>query len=251
MKVFDFIVKKLRSYRAHRVSSHTVKYMFPAFLGALVLLGAATITGVKGTYVYLQTTQRTVEAGAVFSVQVGVSASTPVNAVDILIDFPSDKVEVFSVDRGKSVITLWTQDPAITKSSVRFVGGTFKRGFIGNHEIATIKFRAKNSGQYSIRTKQVTFVAGDGTGNEVAPILHQNNELTLFNFDENTTEEQMRVAVSSGIVTDINGDGKVTLQDISAFMAAWNSRSSVLDFNNDGRMTFTDFSIILADFFLR
>jgi hypothetical protein len=53
------------------------------------------------------------------------------------------------------------------------------------------------------------------------------------------------------IVTDLDGDGEVSLKDISAFMAAWLTRASTFDFNGDGRMTFKDFSILLSDSFFK
>jgi hypothetical protein len=94
-------------------------------------------------------------------------------------------------------------------------------------------------------------VAGDGTGTEVAVTAQAAESIALFNFDENTSPEEIQVAIASKIVTDINNDGRVTLQDISAFMGAWSNRTQIFDFNKDGKMTFRDFSILLADYFLQ
>jgi hypothetical protein len=227
--------------------------MFPALLGTVLLLGATAISGTGSgkSYVFLTPDTKTVEVGQIFSVKVGVSAHTPINAVDITVEYPPDKVEVFGVDKGQSVLTLWTNEPVITLDYVQMTGGTFKRGFIGQHEIATIKFRAIAPGQYEIRSQDVTFVAGDGTGNEVLASTLPVHKTVMFNFDENTTPEAIKVAASSGVSTDINQDGKTTLQDISAFMGAWSNKNQLFDFNNDGYMSFKDFSIILADYFLK
>lgn len=251
MRILHWITRQYKAYRHKTTASYTVKYMFPALLGSVLLLSANSITSIDQSYVYLSSDIRTVEVGELVSVEVGVSAHTPINAVDITIDYPADMVEVFSIDRGQSVLTLWTEDPVVTTDSVRFAGGTFRRGFVGDHEIATVKFRAQKTGQYRITTGAVTFVAGDGSGDEVAADTNPANSTSLFNFDENTSEEQIRVAIAQGVTTDLNQDGRVTLQDISAFMGAWNTQTQVYDFDRDGRMTFRDFSIILADFFLR
>jgi hypothetical protein len=157
---------------------------------------------------------------------------------------------VFSIDRGQSVLTIWTEDPVVTASAVRFSGGTFRRGFIGKHEVATINFRALKTGQYKVKITDATLVAGDGTGTEVPVTKQPTESITLFNFDENTPPEEIKVAINSKMVTDLNNDGEITLQDISAFMGAWSNRSQIFDFNRDGKMTFRDFSIILADYFL-
>jgi hypothetical protein len=178
------------------------------------------------------------------------SAAVPINAVEFKLAFPADKVDVFGVDRGQSVITIWTEDPVVTPNSVQLRGGTFQRGFLGTHQIATVNFRAKRTGQYAIKIEDVRLVAGDGEGTEII-----NNQpaadLSIFNFDEKTTEDEIRVAIRNQMVTDLNGDGDVTLQDISAFMGAWSNKSQVFDFNGDGRMTFRDFSIILSNFFFQ
>jgi len=249
MKIFSWFISKIKDYRNKRVARATVRYMFPAVLGTILLLSASSINSIDGSYVYLNPNTTTVAAGEILSIEVGVSANTPINAVDIQVEFPSDKVEVFSIDRGQSVLTIWTEDPIVTSNSIQFVGGTFKRGFIGEHEVATIKFRALETGQYELNVEEVVFVAGDGTGKEVPVEKHVSNTLSLFNYDENTTAEEIKIAVESGIPTDLNNDGKVTLQDISAFMGAWNQKTQLFDFNNDGKMTFKDFSIILADYF--
>ncbi len=51
------------------------------------------------------------------------------------------------------------------------------------------------------------------------------------------------------LVSDVNSDGKVTLEDISIFMVEWVKQNNRYDFNNDGSMTFKDFSILLSNYF--
>jgi hypothetical protein len=53
------------------------------------------------------------------------------------------------------------------------------------------------------------------------------------------------------IVTDIDGDGTVSLSDVARFLSAWRVKDAVYDFNGDGQMTFRDFGIILSDSFFR
>ena len=77
------------------------------------------------------------------------------------------------------------------------------------------------------------------------------SSVNLYIYDENTSLESIGVNVAIKIITDIDGDGKVSLKDISAFMAAWANKDVSYDFNGDGKMTFRDFSIILADFFFK
>lgn len=230
----------------------TVRFMFPAVLAFAALLGAASVIDSERTsYVRLEASETTVEAGGRFSIDVYANAHVAVNAVDITLQFESNSVEVLAVDRGQSVITIWTEDPIIEADRVVLRGGTYRRGFIGEHKIATVDLRAKVTGQQSFSATNVMLLAGDGAGSTVSTSEVNDGTVNLFIYDENTTPESIGVDVSVRLVTDIDGDGQVTLRDISAFMAAWNDASVQYDFNGDGRMTFRDFSIILADYFFK
>lgn len=252
MRIWERVTAFFKRYRAHRSSSLTVRYMFPALLSSATVLGFLALSGASyDSYVFLETPSQAVEVGELFPVTIYASAAIPINAIELEVSFSSNNVDVFGVDRGQSVITLWTEDPVIERSTVQLRGGTFKRGFLGEHQIATINFRAKKTGQYTIQTENVRLVAGDGEGTEITAIDVPAATLSFFNFDENTSEEEIRVAIQKKLVTDVNGDGQITLEDISAFMGAWSSKNITFDFNGDGRMTFRDFSIILADFFFQ
>jgi hypothetical protein len=130
-------------------------------------------------------------------------------------------------------------------------GGTFRRGFLGEHKIATIELRALDTGASQFRASEVLLLAGDGQGSPVAANDTATPSASLFIYDENTDPNDIQVNVAVNIITDLNGDGRVTLADISAFMSDWGSQARVHDFNGDGRMTFRDFSIILASFFFQ
>jgi hypothetical protein len=229
--------------------SATVRYMFPAFVTFAALLGAAALTSVEVSYIRLATNSTVVEAGSRFKVDVYARAYEPVNAVDITLRFDPNAVEVLGVDRGQSVITLWTQNPVIEKDKVILRGGTYRRGFIGEHLIASINLKAVQTGQSDFRASEVILLAGDGTGDQVSVAQALDSGFSLFIYDEDTSPESIGVNVQVNIVTDIDGDGKVTLKDISMFMAAWHSRDRIYDFTGDGRMTFRDFSVLLASYF--
>ena len=228
----------------------TVRFMFPVILGFAVILGANTISS-QSSYVRLEANTTTIRAGDRFSLEVYAYAHVAVNAVDISLSFNPNSVEVLGVDKGQSVLTIWTEEPRIEADKVILRGGTFRRGFIGEHKIATIELRAKDTGQTSFSTGDVMLLAGDGQGTPVSVSETSDSKLSLYVYDENESPDNIGVAVEVNLLTDLDGDGKVSLRDISAFMSAWASRSESFDFNGDGRMTFRDFSIILASFFFQ
>tara|TARA_B100000508_G_scaffold37715_2_gene29513 strand:- start:15667 stop:16344 length:678 start_codon:yes stop_codon:yes gene_type:complete len=225
--------------------------MFPTLATLAGLLGAAVITSTDVSYVRLETASSVVEAGQQFSIDVYAFAHVPVNAVDITVSFESGAVEVEGVDTGQSVLTIWTEDPIIEKDKVTLRGGTFRRGFLNEHLIARIDLKAKQTGAQQVLVSDVMLLAGDGEGSFVETSTSSDSSVSLFVYDENVDPDSISVNVAVRIVTDIDGDGKVSLKDVSAFMAAWSSREIVYDFNNDGKMTFRDFSIILADAFFK
>ena len=233
-----------------RRGSATVRYMFPAAILVAAALGAAVITSTDASYVKLEANKSAVPSGDRFTVDVYVFANEPVNAIDITVEFDSKAVEVLEVDRGQSVITIWTEDPVVEANRVIFSGGTFRKGFLGEHKIASIDMRATGVGASTLQVSDILLLAGDGQGSEVINNSEGTGKVQLYVYDKNADPATIKALISVNIITDIDGDGRVTLKDISAFMGAWSSKSVVYDFNNDGKMSFRDFSIILGDFFL-
>ncbi len=227
----------------------TVKYMFPLVLSFVAILSASVISSEK-SYVRLLPSQTAVMQGERFSIDVYASAHVPVNAIDITINFSSDKVDIISVDKAQSVLTVWTQEPTIKGSTITFGGGTFRRGFVGEHLVATIKAEAKVNGVTEFLVSQAQLLAGDGKGTPLA-VSGTGNESkkSFYIYDQNEDPGSISANLGINITADIDGDGKVTLRDISAFMAAWSNKTQVYDFNSDGKMNFVDFSIILAKSF--
>jgi hypothetical protein len=237
--------------------SSTVRYAFPLVFTLAAFLGAAAIVTDNKSFIHLESSVASVKAGEMFEITIFVSAHVPVNAVDITLEFPKNQISIVSIDKGESVLTLWTQEPRVENNKVYLTGGTFRRGFIGDHIIATINARATQSGLAKFSVDTVSLLAGDGSGTKVSVTKNDKESTTLFITKEDGTKTPETDAVgvqgvtSVVLVTDIDGDGQVTLADISRFMAAWNNKSITYDFNGDGTMSFRDFGIILADSFLR
>ncbi|MDA8596747.1 hypothetical protein N9L26_00215 [Candidatus Pacebacteria bacterium] len=233
--------------------SRTVRYAFPLTFVAATLLGAAVLTSSNTSYIKIATNNSQVEAGEFFTIDVLVGAHVPVNAIDIAIAFPSDQIEIDGIDTGESVITIWTEDPYVENNTVVLSGGTFRRGFEGEHLVAQINARARTDGTAKFTVDDVRLLAGDGRGTTVSITDTGYESLTLDVALAGEGDDQMTIegTVKVGIYTDIDGNGKVDMADVLSFMKAWRTQSSTFDFNNDGRMTFVDFAIILADSFFK
>ena len=223
--------------------------MFPVVIGGAAFLVASAITSGDASYIRLESSVKTVEAGERFSVAVYAFAHVPVNAVDVTLTFDPKSVSVLGVDRGDSVITLWAEDPKVTNNRITLRGGTYKRGFLGDHILGRIELQAVTTGQALFSTADVLLLAGDGTGDAVKTGTALDSTTSVFIFDENMDPGNIAAAIGVSVITDVDGDGSVALKDISIFMASWRTKDTIYDFNGDGRMTFRDFSILLADYF--
>jgi hypothetical protein len=227
--------------------SSTVRLTFPMLTVALAFFGAAVLLEDK-SYITISSSVESVSEGDAFFLTVAAVAHTPVNTVDIVIEYPEERMDIESVDTGQSVITLWAEDPYAEDGKIFIRGGTFRKGFVGEHHLVRIRARAVDAGSVNVQTGNVRFLAGDGLGTEV-PVVTVGTEKSQFYITN--SEGEISGTVEVVIVTDIDGDGKVTLSDLSRFMSAWGSQEVKYDFNGDGRMSFRDFGIILADSFFK
>ncbi len=245
MIYLSWLWKKITNFRS-RTTAGTVQYMFPLFIGLAAILGASLISS-EQSYIKLVPSKTAVMNGENFTVEIYASAHVPVNALDIKINFSSDMVEVLSVDKGQSVLTIWTEEPKITNSMISIAGGTFRRGFVGEHLVATIKAKAKFTGMTEFLVTDAKLLEGDGKGTPVTVAgIGETTKTSFYIYDQNDSPDEISANLGIKINPDIDGDGNVTLRDISSFMGAWGGAGSVYDFNSDGRMNFIDFSIILA-----
>ncbi len=234
-------------------NSPTVRYAFSFLFVFAAIASIAAVSSSKGSYVKVVPSANMVEVGTQFTLEVYVFADAPINAVDLSVLYPEAQVEVLGIDKGESVITLWTEEPNVKDGAVILRGGTYKRGFVGEHKIATINLKAKTAGSAQFLAGTVNLLAGDGKGTSIKADTSRAKITTNVYAAGQKPAGNMTLEgeVSFLVITDIDGDGAVTLTDISSFMANWTSQERKFDFNNDGQMTFRDFSIILFDYFTK
>lgn len=226
--------------------SRTVKYAFPLLFTTISLIGAALILPDDASYIRLESSKASVVQDEQFYIDVYAGAHVPVNAVNISLSYPTKSVAITGIDVGESVITIWTKDPYVEGGKVYLSGGTFRKGFLGEHLIARINAKALETGKATFSAQEIMLLAGDGSGSTVS--LDDSGAESLV-VQVATDNGEIASDVAFIFTTDIDGDGQVGMSDILSFMGAWSAKDLVYDFNNDKRMNFTDFGIILADSF--
>lgn len=230
-------------------SQRTVQYTFSLVLFAMLFAGLASVVSQNESYISITSNSDTVSQGEQFVIDVTAFAHTPINAVDVTLTYPEDVMIIDSIDTGTSVITLWTKDPYAEDGKIYLSGGTFRKGFIGEHTIARIRAHATVPGEARVAIGSTQLIAGDGLGTEVevSKASESNIELVILGAEDGVLTAKAEISV----ITDTDGDGDVDIDDLQKFMLAWLGRKGTYDFNGDGKMTFKDFSILLADSFIK
>ncbi|MDO8617347.1 MAG: cohesin domain-containing protein [Candidatus Uhrbacteria bacterium] len=134
-----------------------------AFFGSAHAAHAATL--------YFSPSAGSFKIGQTFAVNVIVSSpDEPLNAVSGAVSYSQENLEVISLSRGGSIISLWVQEPSFTQSvgMVNFEGIVLNPGFKGaSGKILTINFRAKAIGTAAASFTSGAILANDGQGTNI------------------------------------------------------------------------------------
>lgn len=160
-----------------------------------------------------------------------------VNMVEVKISFPNDKIEVTSVSKTGSLVTLWVEEPIYSNANGTIIlsGGLPAPGFQGSGgNILTVNFKTKDSGEAVINIDKAAVLANDGAGTDVL-VKTQPTKLIL----SKAPIEQFG---------DIDADEKINLTDVSILITNWGiPTNKKTDLNNDGVVNGRDLSILLAN----
>jgi len=113
--------------------------------------------------------------GQTFNVSVRVSSTDQaMNAADGVISFPTDKLEVVSLSKTGSIMSLWVQEPSFSNSAgtINLEGIALNPGFTGAlGKMLTITFRAKGVGNAPLTFNSGSVLANDGKGTNIVENL--------------------------------------------------------------------------------
>lgn len=241
------------------------KHMPQIQLGRLLIAGViASIVGVGALMsplgkptadMHIEPQQGTRSVGETFTVDIVVEASEPVNVFKGDLRFDHEILTVESISYNTSIADLWAEEPWYSNGdgTLNFIGGTTQtNGFVGDGALLSITFSTDAVGKAAIRMREVRILRHDGFGRDalVAKPID-----AIFTVESQELERQtvLQKSVSGPDVTvlpkppttDLNGDGRQTIADVSIFMGHLVSQNMRSDFNMDGRVNTADMSIIL------
>ena len=148
------------------------------FTALLFLFPAATRAATLG----ISPSSITTNAGGSVTETVFVSSGgQAMNASSGTISFPTDLLQVISVSKTNSILSLWVQDPTFsnTDGTITFSGIVPNPGYTGSYgKIFSIQFRGKKAGVASVifRASLSEVLANDGNGTD---ILTSTNAATI------------------------------------------------------------------------
>lgn len=142
-------------------------YLLP-LIGLLFLLPSAAFAATLD----VSPASTSIGTGAVFTETVFVSsADQAMNAISGTLSFPADLLQVVSVSKSGSILSLWVQDPTFsnTAGTISFSGIVPNPGYIGGRgRVFSIQFRARNAGDAVVAFSGSSQVlANDGNGTDI------------------------------------------------------------------------------------
>ncbi len=198
----------------------------------------------------------TVLVGETFTVSIKVTAKTPVNVFKGDLGFDQTKLSVESIDYNTSIADLWAKAPWYENGdgTIGFIGGTtMKGGFLGDGTLMTVTFKTVSAGDAPIHFHEARILEHDGLGTD-APLSESID--SIFTVEQSVLDTQTIAEPESSVAnimvvnepptTDLSGDGKQTLADISIFMLNMLGTDARFDFNLDGSVDTKDLSIIMS-----
>lgn len=120
---------------------------------------------------FLRPTQKQVTAGNIFTIKVIVDTqSKTINNADAVIRFPSDVMDIVSIDTKSSIFSLWPETATFSNSAgtISFNGGIVNPGYLGSSgEVLSLVARAKKPGVGSFVFASAAVRENDGLGTDV------------------------------------------------------------------------------------
>jgi len=143
------------------------------------------------------------------------------NAVSGSLSFPANKLQVVSISKTNSILSLWVEEPSYSNSAgtISFQGVVPNPGFQnGRGTVVTIVFRAIAAGPANVSFSQASVLANDGTGADILAD-YQGASITVSGQPIETTKPE--------VVQPVNPDAVVITSKTHPTINKWYSSSTV------------------------
>lgn len=127
------------------------------------------------------------------------SEGVAINNAEAKIVFPTDLLEVVSINKNSSIFSLWVEEPVYSNSTgiITLNGGIPAPGFTGqNGTVISVVFKAKAAGKADLIFSDAAVRANDGLGTDVLS-SKQGKSLVIINKEPTTPVSPATTAESS------------------------------------------------------
>ncbi len=232
----------------------------------LLVMGFFALTGVMVASVVLAPPTAPYEAVLALSPQelvviqdapvtldVVLSATTPINAFSGNLIFDTTRFVVQNISYNTSLADLWVTEPWYSKAdnTIYFAGGTTRPGgFTGTETLLTVELVAIKPGNSSISIENARILKHDGLGTDAVVGPSIDSIVSSLEKDELAPLARTNAAEVSVLTLlprrDVNDDGKVSLADVATLMLHLGTSNAKYDLNQDGIVSLPDLAIITA-----
>ena len=155
--------------------------------GITLSLFFASCSVAEAVSLYLIPNSGTYNVGDSFSISARVNSNEiAINAVEGVIAFNPNELQVISISKVGSIMNLWTREPEYSNSlgTISFAGIAFNPGYTGTDgEVLSVSFRAKAFTDANVSFSSGAVLANDGAGTNVL----SNLEGGLYIFEATST----------------------------------------------------------------
>jgi hypothetical protein len=177
----------------------TILKVYKIVLVALFL--SALPVAAKAATLYFSPASGSYAVGKTIAATIYVSsADQAANAASGTVAFPADKLEVTSLSKTGSILSLWVQEPVFSNSAgtIDFEGIAFNPGFTGTGgKLITVNFRVKAAGTAALNFSSGSVLANDGQGTNILTGLGK----AQFNLGEEVVPEVPIVPVAPTVTS--------------------------------------------------
>ena len=181
----------------------SISYFITLFAVFSFLFLAQGVSAVNSASLYLSPSTGNYTVGNTFSVEIKVnSGGVAINAVEATMAFDPDKLEVRSISKAGSALTLWVQEPTYSNSagSISFAGGKPSPGYSGSAgHIISIVFKAKTGGTAYLNFAAGSIMADDGKGTNVLSSMGSGSYVLVANIITPVDQEEEEYAPNEGL----------------------------------------------------
>jgi hypothetical protein len=219
--------------------------------------GVATIQNMKRPIDIAITPEKATHVlGDAFETTIIVRSDEPVNVFSGKISFNKDVLEVERIDYNTSIADLWAEEPwyANGDGTIGFAGGTTRPGgFTGEDTLMRIRFKTIRTGDAGLHLFEERILRHDGLGSEAGSVTTsidalftvEPEKLALETKAEEAGAESSVIILKEQNARDLNDDGEYSFKDVSVFMVHLGAQNLRSDLNGDDKVSIADLSILL------